>query len=175
MALSPSSVASTTTVPWPETVWAGVEDPYAALVPHSKSTEVPERRGFTVPLRMADVLVTADAAPVLTPDVRADTRTSGMLGRPIATSATSAANATRAMSTDRRKFTGPPVTATTPCGHRPACGPLLTKRWSEPKPLPSRNSGHSARGQPISCRTTWCARARASAFGQTADTFAAWR
>jgi hypothetical protein len=45
---------------------AGVADPYRALVPHSKWAVVGLRRGFTVPLRVTEVSVTADASPVLT-------------------------------------------------------------------------------------------------------------
>ena len=45
---------------------AAVVEPYFVLVPHSKRAVVARLRGLTVPLRVAEVSVTAVASPVLT-------------------------------------------------------------------------------------------------------------
>jgi hypothetical protein len=51
---------------------AGVAEPYVVLVPHSKWAVVGVRRGLTLPLRVADVSVTAVASAVLTTGGRPD-------------------------------------------------------------------------------------------------------
>ncbi len=104
-------IAATATVERPEpTLRAGVDEPYLAVLPHSKYAVVAERRGFTVPLRVADWLVSADAAPVWTLGVRPDDRASVVPGRPATASpvsATSAASAASAMGSNLF-FTRPP-------------------------------------------------------------------
>jgi hypothetical protein len=72
---------------------AAVAEPYLVLVPHSKWAVVAEPRGLTVPPRVAEESVTAEALPVLTTGGRPEL---AALAGPRTPATTSPAKVTRA-------------------------------------------------------------------------------